>query len=128
MSPGATVKVVNLTISVGEDGTVSGSASLQVSLNMCPTWLTIAARHILDAVDAENRLRRCHEEGDEAGLGAALLDQANAGMQAIVASCATTLLRCIPPHPLSKRRDSSRCMSLRPSATRYTHTHGACTR
>jgi len=43
MSPGATAKVVNLTISVGEDGTVSGSASLQVGLNMCPTWLTIAA-------------------------------------------------------------------------------------
>jgi len=48
VSPGATAKVVNLTISVGEDGTVSGSASLQVGLkqvglNMCPTWLTIAA-------------------------------------------------------------------------------------
>lgn len=88
VTPGATLKVVNLTISVGDDGTVSGSASLQVSLNMCPTWLTIAARHIRDAVAAQNRLRLCHEAGDEAGLGTALLDQANAGMQAIVASCA----------------------------------------
>jgi hypothetical protein len=60
VTPGATLKVVNLTISVGDDGTVSGSASLQVSLNMCPTWLTIAARHIRDAVAAENRLRLCH--------------------------------------------------------------------
>jgi len=40
VTPGATLKVVNLTISVGEDGTVSGSASLQVSLKQTACRLT----------------------------------------------------------------------------------------
>lgn len=86
---GDTLRVANLTISLADDGTATGNASIELARNMCPVWLRIALKHLKDATCAEAELLRAHADNDELALGRALVEQANAGMQAIVASCAS---------------------------------------
>ena len=86
---GDTLRVANLTIAIGDDGRATGSASIELARNMCPVWLRIALRHLKDANRAEEQLMRAHANDDDLALGQALVEQANAGVQAIVASCAS---------------------------------------
>jgi len=88
ISRGMTVVIPagGLVISIGDDGKPTGSATLHVHFDVCPTWLELAIGHLRDA-KAKKLARMSAWAGADEGAKAATLEaEFESSMEAIMSA------------------------------------------
>jgi hypothetical protein len=88
ISRGMTVAVPPgaLTLTVGDDGKVTGNLVLHVRFDVCPTWIELALRHLDDAKAKQASREAAWSGTNEDQKAAALEREFEASMQAIMAA------------------------------------------
>ena len=87
ITEGATFSLTDIKFSIGPDGTVTGSVTSTLGLNMCPLWFEAAFRQLEQCQEANQRVLAAHAVANDGDLKTALYDEALAGMQAVSATC-----------------------------------------
>jgi hypothetical protein len=83
---GMRISVANFTISMSENGEMSTDLQLHLSLDMCPYWLNIAARHVSEAQECHRRVLEAWRGPDGEPRAIAIEAEFEAGMQAIMSA------------------------------------------
>lgn len=88
ISRGMTVAIPKggLTIGTADDGSFSGSVTLHVRFDVCPTWIELALRHLSDANEKRIAREAAWAGTNEEMKAAALEREFEASMQAIMAA------------------------------------------
>lgn len=88
ISRGMTVGIPpgGFTLSIAEDGTPSGSLTIHVHFDVCPTWIELALQHLTVAKGREAERKAAWAGADEDQKAASLEREFEASMQAIMAS------------------------------------------
>lgn len=81
-----TVPVGGLSLSVGDDGKLSGSLEIHVHYNVCPTWLELASRHLSDAEERKCARIAAWNTDDQNARAASMEAEFESSMQAIMAA------------------------------------------
>lgn len=99
---GMTVAVPDggLTISVGDDGRVTGNLTLHVRYDVCPTWTALSLQHASAALEARSIREAAWSGTDENAKAAALEREFQFSMQAIMAAAISldAFYAIIKPH------------------------------
>ena len=88
ISRGMTVGIPagGLVLSIGEDGKPTGSVTLHVHFDVCPTWLELALHHLATAKTREAERIAAWATADEGEKASSLEREFEASMQAIMAA------------------------------------------
>ena len=88
ISRGMTVAIPDggLVISFGKEGKPTGSVTLHVHFDVCPTWLELALRHLEDAKEKQSARMVAWKTTDENSKAMTLEREFEASMQAIMSS------------------------------------------
>lgn len=74
------------TLSIGDEGKLSGSLTLHVHHDVCPTWLELASRHLSDAEERKRARVSAWNSDDQDARAATLEAEFEFSMQAIMAA------------------------------------------
>lgn len=80
------IPVGGLTLSIGDDGKLSSSLTLQVHYDVCPAWLELASRHLSDAEQRKRARISAWNSDDQEARAATLEAEFESLMQAIMAA------------------------------------------
>jgi hypothetical protein len=73
-------------LSIGDDGNINGNLMLHVRFDVCPTWIELSLRHLAAANVARANRQAAWAGTDEEAKAAALEQEVEASMQAIMAA------------------------------------------
>lgn len=81
-----TIPAGGLTLSVGDDGKLSGRSEIQVQYDLCPTWLELAARQLSDAEDRKHTRIAAWSTEDQDARATSMKEEFESSMLAIMAA------------------------------------------
>jgi hypothetical protein len=85
---GGQLTLGNISLSIDEDGNVTGSpVEISLRFDVCPEWLQIAYSHLAANKLASDKIIKGMQDEDDEAIGKALKEEFRSGMQAIVAAC-----------------------------------------